>query len=499
MGKNEPRDNLQDGVSRAGMEDIGLRINDNYSDTVIKNNQYEVVNTTNTQSDISTRKKSCTSMLTGDSNQDNNSMLDRNLMQGSQQFSTANSTDNQQLCNWNNSSAGGLVQDSNEVMDRNLNIGSQFNPVQYTSQPTHQRSNSVMDSNFMVGSQQFNTSNSTNQGNEQQNGTNNTPSSLFNNNNWSNYAQNWNSNDVQPMYNTSNPTTPTNRWNGRWTHQEYVHNTGHQDTNNGFNSITQTNQFNPNYSMGNYYQQDNLRMSGSSGNTDCEMNGDMYYSSISHNNQRMPIFQPTGLHCKCCSRFVKERMAPNQFTSPHQTSSYWNRSRSMQSPPEVTNSFNMTGNDWNSNGGVSSQQFPGINYNSHASTNEWNMNSLMQTPPQMNYGSQMSMNNWNSNGIGFSRTPIQFDYNSQMTNNIWNRSSPDTFTFRSGFNNPHSISNMMRDSNSTRNNQYTSPLNGNQHGIMFPTEGKIDTELLLQSSVHRNNPQSTSTSTRQPK
>ena len=57
-------------------------------------------------------------------------------MQGSQQFSTANSTNNQQLCNCNNSSVGGLVPDSNEVMDTNLNIGSQFNLVQYTSQPT---------------------------------------------------------------------------------------------------------------------------------------------------------------------------------------------------------------------------------------------------------------------------------------------------------------------------------------------------------------------------
>ena len=429
IGKNEPRPNLQEGLSHCGMEDIGLRINDNYSDTVIKNNQYEVVNTNNSQSDIGTWKQSSRSMLPGDSNQDNNSMLDRNLMQESQDMRTANSTNNQQVCNWNNSSAGDFVPGSNELMDRNLNIGSQFNPVHYTPQPTHQRSNSVMDSNFIVGSQQFNTSNSTNQGNKQENGTNNSPSYLFNNNNWSNYGQNWNSHDFQPIYNTSNATTPTNRWNGRWTHQEYVQNSRHQDTNTGLNSMTQTNQFNPNYSVGNYYQQDNLRMSGSSANPDGEMNGDMYYSSISHNNRRMPNFQPTGLHCKCCSRFVKERLAPNQFTSPHQMSSYWNRSRSMQSPPEVTNSFHMTPNDWNSNGSLASQQFHGVNYNCHPSTNEWNMNNLMQTLPQMNYGSQMSMNNWNSNGLGFSRTPIQCDYNSHMTNNIWNRSSPDTFTF----------------------------------------------------------------------
>ena len=79
----------------------------------------------------------------------------------------------------------------------------------------------------------------------------------------------------------------------------------------------------------------------------------------------------------------------------------------------------------------------------------------------MNYGSQMSMNNWNCNGFGFSRTPIQFDYNSHMRNNFWNRSAPDGFTFGSGFNNPHSIPNMMRDTNSARNIQYSSPLNAN--------------------------------------
>ena len=383
-------------------------------------------------------------------------------------------------------------------MDRDLNIGSQFNQVQYSSQPSHQTTNSMMDTNFIVGSQQFNTINSSNQGNEQENGRNSTPNSLFNNNSWSNYGQNWNSNDVQPIYQTSNATTPTNRWNGRWTHQEYLQNSRHQDTTTGLNSITQTNQFTPNYSMGNYYQQDNLRMSGSSGNPDGEMNGDMYYSSISHNHQRMPSFQPTGLHCNCCSRFVRERQGPKEFTTPHQTTGYWNRSRNMQSPPEVSNSFHMTANDWNSNGSVASQQFPGFNYNSHPSNNEWNMNNLMQTPQHMNYHSQMSMNNWNSNGIGFSRTPIQCDYNSHMTNKIWNRNSPDTFTFPSGFNNPHTIRNMMPDRNSTTNIQYCSPSNGNQHGIIFPTQGRIDTEPVFQNSLHRNNVQSTSTSTRQP-
>ena len=498
MGKNDPTQNVQQSLSQFPIKDIGLRINDNYSDTVIKKNQYEVVNTSNNQSDISTWRKSSTSMITGDTNQENHSMLDRNLMEGSQQLSTAHSTNNQQFCNWNNPSAAHLVTDTNEVMDRDLNIGSQFNQVQYTSQPSHQRTNSMMDTNFIVGSQQFNTINSSNQGNEQENGRNSTPSSLFNNNSWSNYGQNWNSNDFQPMYQTSNGTTPTNRWNGRWTHQEYVQNSGHQDTTTGLNSITQTNQFTPNYSMGNYYQQDNLRMSGSSGNPDGEMNGDMYYSSISHNHRRMPSFQPTGLHCNCCSRFVRERQGPNEFTTPHQTSGYWNRSRNMQSPPEVSNSFHMTANDWNSNGSVASQQFPGFNYNCHPSNNEWNMNNLMQTPPHMNYRSQMSMNNWNSNGIGFSRTPIQCDYNSHMTNNIWNRNSPDTFTFPSGFNNPHTIRNMMPDRNSTTNIQYTSPSNGNQHGIIFPTQGRIDTEPVFQNSLHRNNVQSTSTSTRQP-
>ena len=93
----------------SAIEDIGLRINDNYSDTVIKNNQYEVVNTSNNQSDISTWRKSSTSMLTGDTNQENHSMLDRNLMEGSQQLSTAHSTNNQQFCNWNNPSAAHLV------------------------------------------------------------------------------------------------------------------------------------------------------------------------------------------------------------------------------------------------------------------------------------------------------------------------------------------------------------------------------------------------------
>ena len=99
MGKNEPTQNVQQSLSHSAIEDIGLRINDNYSDTVIKKNQYEVVNTSNNQSDISTWRKSSTSMLTGDTNQENHSMLDRTLMQGSQQLSTAHSTNNQQFCN----------------------------------------------------------------------------------------------------------------------------------------------------------------------------------------------------------------------------------------------------------------------------------------------------------------------------------------------------------------------------------------------------------------
>ena len=93
---------------------------------------------------------------------------------------------------------------------------------------------------------------------------------------------------------------------------------------------------------------------------------------------------------------------------------------------------------------------------------------------------------------------VEHQHNLHMTNNMWNRTSPDTFTFRSRFNNPHSIPNMMRDSNSTRNIQYSSRLNGNQDGIMFPTEGRIDTDFVFQNSSHGNNRESTSTSTRQP-
>ena len=100
--KNDTIPNLQDGVSNSAIEDVGLRLNDNYSDTVIKNNQYQVVNTTNTQSHIST------SMLTANTNEDSNSMVDRNWHLGSQQLSTSNSSSHRQVSNWNNSAVGHL-------------------------------------------------------------------------------------------------------------------------------------------------------------------------------------------------------------------------------------------------------------------------------------------------------------------------------------------------------------------------------------------------------
>ena len=216
-------------------------------------------------------------------------------------------------------------------MDTNFNIGpQQYNSLQYNSPPTDQRNNSIIDRNWTVGSQQFNTTSSTNQGKQQHNGTSNYTSSSFNNNDWNHYGQNLNSNEVQPMYPTFNLSTPTNRWNERWTPQEYVQNSGNQEATGGFNSTTQGNQLHPNYSMGNYYQQDNFRMSGNSGSVNREINGDMYYSSIPQNNQRMPVFQASGLHCNCCSRFVNERLCQNQFTSPHQNNSYWNRTRNIQ-------------------------------------------------------------------------------------------------------------------------------------------------------------------------
>ena len=48
------------------------------------------------------------------------------------------------------------------------------------------------------------------------------------------------------------------------------------------------------------------------------------------------------------------------------------------------------------------------------------------------------------------------------------------------------------------NVQYTSPLNVNKHEIIFRTEGRIDTEHVFRNSLHPNDLQSRSTSTRQP-
>ena len=75
-----------------GMGNVGLTINDNYSDTVIRNNQYEVVNTTNSQSHISTWNNSSTSNLTPNTDEDNTSIMDRHLIAGTQQLNTTNST-----------------------------------------------------------------------------------------------------------------------------------------------------------------------------------------------------------------------------------------------------------------------------------------------------------------------------------------------------------------------------------------------------------------------